>query len=89
MTSYHVEAELLRQYISRIEKIEEEKARIQEELKDTYLNAKNHGFDIKALKQIIKLRKMDSTELIEQETLIDVYKQALGMSRAIDSDEPG
>ena len=84
MTSYKIEAGLLKQYISTIERIEEEKARIQEELKETYSNAKGHGFDVKILKQVIKLRKIDSSELIEQETILDVYKEALGMKKSIE-----
>ncbi|MBQ4874858.1 MAG: DUF2312 domain-containing protein [Rickettsiaceae bacterium H1] len=79
MTSYKIEADLLKQYVANIERTEEEKARVQEELKEIYSTAKNRGVDVKALRQIVKLRKMDNQEMIEQEEIIKVYKEALGM----------
>ena len=79
MASYTIQVDLLKQYITRIENIEEKKIAIQEDLKEVYANAKEHGFDIKILKQLIKLRKMDSEEVIEQEAILDTYKRALGM----------
>ncbi len=79
MQSYKIEKDLLKQYIARIERIEEDKSKVQEELKETYSNAKSHGFDIKALKQIVKIRKIDTKELVEHEAILDVYKEALGM----------
>lgn len=84
MSSYTIEVDLLKQYVSRIEKLEEEKNTVQDGIKEIYANAKNHGFDVKVLKQIIKLRKIDDQELIEQEAILDLYKSALGMKANIE-----
>jgi uncharacterized protein (UPF0335 family) len=69
----------LKTIISRIEKLEEEKANIAADIKDVYLQAKGNGFDIKAVKQIIKIRKIDENERNEQETILDIYMRAIGM----------
>ncbi|HLD95424.1 MAG TPA: DUF2312 domain-containing protein [Alphaproteobacteria bacterium] len=69
----------LRQFIESIEKLEEEKAQIQEQVKEVFAHAKSEGFDVKVMKQVIKLRKMKKEDLVEQEELLEVYKQALGM----------
>ncbi len=87
MTSHTIQSDLLKQYVARIENIEEEKAKIQEDLKEVYSNAKNHGFDIKILKHVVKLRKMDSSELAEQEAILDLYRNALGMYVSSNEDE--
>lgn len=75
----NVAAEQLRSFVERIEKLEEDKAVIQQDIKDVFAEAKNSGFDPKIMKQILKIRKMDKNELDEQETLLQIYKEALGM----------
>ena len=72
-------AQQLKMFIEKIERLEEEKARIMEEIKECYAEAKGHGFDPKIMKQVIKLRKMKVEEINEQEELLDLYKHALGM----------
>ncbi len=74
-----VSGEYLRQYIERIENLEEEKAGIAEGITEVYAEAKHNGFDVKVMRQIVRLRKLDKNERMELETLIDLYKQALGM----------
>lgn len=74
-----VAADRLKSFIERIERLEEEKKGIAGDIRDVYSEAKGTGFDTKTMRQIIKLRRMDSAERDEQEELLDVYKQALGM----------
>ncbi|MDN5247706.1 MAG: DUF2312 domain-containing protein [Wolbachia endosymbiont of Tyrophagus putrescentiae] len=75
-----VTADELKNYIERIEKLEQEKKDVQDHIRDVYAKAADEGFDTKVMKQIIKLRKMDDDDREEQEALLDVYKRALGMS---------
>jgi len=75
----NVAGDQLRQYIERIERLEEEKKAIADDIKDVFAEAKGNGFDVKALKKIISLRKMDKDERQEQEAILDLYMQALGM----------
>lgn len=74
-----VSAKQLRQYIERIERLEEEKAAIAEDVKDVYAEAKGNGYDVKTMRQLVRLRKMKPHERNEQESLLDIYKSALGM----------
>src|ERR1700748_3117100 len=74
-----IAGDALRQYIERIERLEEEKKTIAEDIKEVFAEAKGTGFDTKIMRQIIRIRKMDQDDLDEQETLLDVYKRALGM----------
>jgi uncharacterized protein (UPF0335 family) len=74
-----VAAERLQSFIDRIERLEEEKAALAQDIREVYSEAKSDGFDTKIMRQIIRLRKMDQADREEQETLLDVYKQALGM----------
>lgn len=69
----------LRQYIERIERLEEEKKTIAEDIKEVFAEAKGNGFDSKIMRKVISLRKMEESEREEQETLLDLYKAALGM----------
>jgi len=69
----------LRSYIERIERLEEEKRALAEDIKEVFGEAKGTGFDTKIMRQIIRIRKMDKDDLDEQETLLDIYKRALGM----------
>lgn len=75
-----VAAEELRQFIERIERLDEEKAGIDSDKKEVYAEAKGRGFDTKAMKQILAIRRKDSAELQEEEAVLELYKQALGMA---------
>jgi uncharacterized protein (UPF0335 family) len=74
-----VAGERLRSFIERIERLEEEKAALASDVRDVYSEAKGTGFDVKVLRQIIRLRKMDSADRQEQEELLTVYMRALDM----------
>ncbi len=74
-----ISGEHLKSYIERIERLEEEKAALAADIKDVFAEAKGNGFDIKIMRQILKLRKMDKADMDEQESLLDLYKRALGM----------
>ena len=69
----------LKTIIERVERLEEEKAAIANDIKEVFAEAKGSGFDTKIMRQIIKIRRMDKDDLDEQETLLDIYKRALGM----------
>jgi uncharacterized protein (UPF0335 family) len=75
-----IAGEQLKSFIERIERLEDEKRALSEDIKEVYAEAKGTGFDPKIMRQIIKIRKMDKEELDEEENLLDVYKCALGMS---------
>ncbi|AMS40393.1 DUF2312 domain-containing protein [Aminobacter sp. NyZ550] len=79
-TSQTVAAGQLRAFIERIERLEEEKKTISDDIKDVYAEAKGTGFDTKALRTLIRLRKQDQAERDEAEAILDLYKAALGMS---------
>lgn len=70
---------MLQSVVERIERLEAEKAGIASDIKDVYAEAKGNGFDVKILRKVIALRKIDAAERVEQETLIETYMQALGM----------
>jgi len=69
----------LRSFIERIERLEEDKAGIAADIKDVYGEAKGTGFDVKIIRQIVRLRKMEDHDRSEQEEILDLYKHALGM----------
>jgi uncharacterized protein (UPF0335 family) len=69
----------LKSFIERIERLEDEKRALGEDIKEVYAEAKGSGFEPKIMRQIIKIRKMDKEEHDEQETLLDLYKRALDM----------
>ncbi len=69
----------LKAFVERIERMEEEKAAISEDIKEIYAEAKGNGYDVKTLRAIIRLRKMEPHDLEEQEAMLDLYKSALGM----------
>ena len=73
-------AERLRSFIERIERLEEEKAALTADIREVYAEAKGTGFDTKTMRQVVKLRKMDSADREEQEELLDLYKRALGLA---------
>jgi uncharacterized protein (UPF0335 family) len=78
-TSQTVAAGQLRAFIERIEKLEEEKQTIADDIKDVFAEMKGTGFDTKAVRTIIRLRKKDQAERQEEEAILDLYKAALGM----------
>jgi uncharacterized protein (UPF0335 family) len=69
----------LKAIIERIERLEEEKKAISDDVRDVYAEAKGNGFDVKALRAIVRLRKQDVDERKEQETILETYMHALGM----------
>ena len=74
-----VAVDQLKSIIARIEKLEEEKAGISADIRDVFSEAKGNGFDVKAIKTILKLRQLDESEREEQETILDTYLHAIGM----------
>lgn len=74
-----IAGERLKSFIERIERLEEEKAALASDVRDVYAEAKSAGFDVKILRQVIRLRKMDEPDRNEQEELIDLYMRAIGM----------
>ncbi len=76
----------LRQFVEQIERLEEEKKAIAADIRDKYAEAKALGFDVKALRQIVRLRKKSQTERQEEESILEVYMHALGMLSETSSD---
>jgi uncharacterized protein (UPF0335 family) len=74
-----VAADQLKSFVERIERLEEEKQTISDDIKDVYAEAKANGFDVKILRQVIRIRKQDKSEREEMEALLELYMQALGM----------
>ncbi len=74
-----VTGEQLRSFIERIEKLEQEKAALMETIRDVYSEAKGSGYDTKVMRQIVRLRKMEDQARREQEELLDLYKNAIGL----------
>ncbi len=90
VSSDSVAQDQLRAFIERIERMEEEKKAISDDIKEIYAEAKGNGFDTKVLRQIIRIRKQDHAERMEQEALLELYMAALGMAVAPrDDDEDG
>jgi uncharacterized protein (UPF0335 family) len=69
----------LKAIIERIERLEEEKKTISDDIRDVYAEAKGNGYDVKALRAIVRMRKQDPDERAEQETILETYMAALGM----------
>ncbi len=74
-----IAADRLRSIVERIERLEEERRALSSDIKDIYTEGKSAGFDIKVLRQLITIRRKQAAEVEEQETLLDVYRRALGM----------
>jgi uncharacterized protein (UPF0335 family) len=74
-----VAAGQLRSFIERIERLEEEKKGIADDIRDVFAEAKGNGFDTKVMRQVIRLRKKDANERQEEEAILDLYMHALGM----------
>jgi uncharacterized protein (UPF0335 family) len=73
----------LRSFIERIERLEEEKKALTADIRDIYNEAKSQGFDSKVMRQVVRLRRMDRNDRLEQEALLDLYCDALGLQRGI------
>ena len=74
-----ISSERLRSFIKRIEKLEEDKAAVGEDLKEVYGEAKGTGFDVKIIRKIVSIRKLEVEKRREQDELLELYKAALGM----------
>jgi len=81
-----VAVDQLKAIIARVEKLEEEKAGITADIRDVFSEAKGNGFDVKAIRSIIKRRKMDAQEVEDQEAILDTYMRALGMLPLFDEE---
>jgi uncharacterized protein (UPF0335 family) len=77
--SYRVTADELRQFIERLERLEAEKRDIAEQQKEVMAEAKGRGYDTKVIRKVIALRKREPDDIAEEEAVLDMYKQALGM----------
>lgn len=82
-----VAGDILRSFIERIERLEEEKKGIADDIRDVYAEAKSSGFEPKIMRQVVRLRKMESHEREEQEALLDVYLHALEGGTVTDTQE--
>ena len=70
----------LRSFIERVENLEDEKREVQEQIKEVFAEARGEGFDVKVMRQVVRLRKMKPHDRSEQEELLDLYKSAIGMA---------
>jgi uncharacterized protein (UPF0335 family) len=75
-----VAAAELKQFVERVERLEEEKKAIADDIKDVFAEMKGRGFDTKAIRQILRIRKQDHSERQEQEAILELYMSALGMA---------
>lgn len=74
-----IAADQLRSFIERIERLEEEKKTIADDIKEVFAEAKGYGYDVKTMRAVLKIRKMEDHDRAEQEALLDTYLAALGM----------
>ncbi|WOI55269.1 DUF2312 domain-containing protein [Palleronia sp. LCG004] len=79
-SSYHVTADELRQFIERYERLDQEKKDIAEAQKEVMAEAKGRGYDTKVMRKVIALRKRDKNDLAEEEAMLEMYMEALGMT---------
>ena len=77
--SYRVTADELRQFIERVERLDAEKKDLAEQQKEVMAEAKSRGYDTKVMRKIISLRKRDQNDIAEEEAVLEMYKEALGM----------
>ena len=78
-STYRVTADELRQFIERIERLDAEKADIADQQKEVMAEAKSRGYDTKVMRKLVAIRKRDKDDLAEEEAVLDMYRQALGM----------
>ncbi|TCS67203.1 uncharacterized protein (UPF0335 family) [Primorskyibacter sedentarius] len=79
-TTYRVTADELRQFIERIERLDAEKKDIAEQQKEVMAEAKGRGYDTKVIRKVVALRKREPDDIAEEEAVLEMYKEALGMS---------
>ena len=78
-----ISGEKLRNFITRVERLEEDKSNVANDIREVYAEAKAHGFEPKIMRKVVQLRKIDSQKLQEQETLLELYKSVLNMQCSI------
>jgi uncharacterized protein (UPF0335 family) len=78
-TAHRFAKDQLKAFVERVERLDEEKKAIADDIRDVYAEAKGNGYDVKALRTIIRLRKQDKDERMEQEAILETYMHALGM----------
>ena len=88
MADTSVARDQLRSIVERIERLEEEKKAIADDIKDVFAEAKGNGFDIKTLRTVVRMRKIETAERQEQEAMLDLYLSALGMLPDTSGDGP-
>ncbi|HSM95906.1 MAG TPA: DUF2312 domain-containing protein [Rhizomicrobium sp.] len=81
MTKSGFAKEHLKSFIERIERLEEEKAALAADIREVYSEAKGTGFDVKIMRQVVRLRKLDTADRQEQDAILDLYLSALGMKQ--------
>lgn len=81
MNNQPVAADILRSFVERVERLEQEKQNFTDDIKDVYAEAKSVGYDPKIMRQLVRLRRMEDHERQEQEALLDTYCNSLGMIR--------
>jgi uncharacterized protein (UPF0335 family) len=81
-----ISGQQLRQYIERIERLEQEKQDVADNVRDAFAEAKANGYDVKIMRQVLKLRKLEPAKRQEQEHVLDTYLHALGMIPGNDAD---
>ena len=80
-SSSSIAEDIIRSFVERVERLTEEKQNLMDDIKDVFAEAKSSGFDVKILRKIIAMRRMEEHERQEQEALIDLYAHAMGMVR--------
>ena len=80
MSEVAVSDDQLRLFLERIERLEEEKKGISDDIRDVYSEAKSQGYDAKIMRQVVRLRKMETNDRQEMETILDLYKAAVGLA---------
>ena len=88
MADTSVARDQLRSIVERIERLEEEKKAIADDIKDVFAEAKGNGFDVKTLRTVVRMRKIEAAERQEQEAMLDLYMSALGMLPDTSGDGP-
>lgn len=79
MTKAAFAKEQLRSFIERVERLEEERAALSEDIREVYAEAKGEGYDTKIMRQVVRLRKLDKADFQEQEAILELYKRAMDM----------
>ena len=80
MTATEIAKEQLKSFVERVERLEEEKRATADDIRDVYAEAKANGFDTKVLRKVVALRRQDRNERLEQDAILDLYLEALGMA---------